>query len=156
VITPTYNSLPAVQIEFLPWSAEPEAQAIHGLDIGIMLLRDTPWNRGKRAYKMLPYMSCGVPVVVSPIGMAAEVCQMAPVTACARTTEDWVRELEKLLRNPQLAAAMGRRAREVVLQSFSIHSLAPKLAAELLRVAEREPEIAGGKRCLAFSNDEKD
>jgi hypothetical protein len=43
-----------------------------------------------------------------------------------------------------------------VLQSFSIHSLAPKLAAELLRVAGREPEIAGDKRCLAFSNNEKE
>jgi len=147
--------LPASQVEFVPWSPQTEVQAIQGLDIGIMPLHDTLWNRGKCAYKMLLYMSCGVPVVVSPIGMTAEVCQMASVGACASTTADWVGTLEQLVRDPQLAGAMGRRAREVVLQSFSLHSLAPKLATELLRVAGREPGIAGQIRCLAFSNSEK-
>jgi glycosyltransferase involved in cell wall biosynthesis len=153
---PPRLDLPAGQCEFVPWSPETEVQAIQGLDIGIMPLRDTLWNRGKCAYKMLLYMSCGIPVVVSPIGMTAEVCQIAPVGACARTTEDWVGALEQLLCNRQLAADMGRRAREVVLQNFSVRILGPKLAAELLRVAGREAGIAGDNRCLASSNKEKD
>jgi glycosyltransferase involved in cell wall biosynthesis len=132
---PSCLDLPAGQVEFVPWSPETEVRAIQGLDIGIMPLRDTLWNRGKCAYKMLLYMSCGVPVVVSPIGMTAEVCQMAPVGACARTTENWVGALEQLLCNRQLAADMGKRGRDVVLQNFSVRMLAPKLAAELLRVA---------------------
>jgi glycosyltransferase involved in cell wall biosynthesis len=132
---PRCLNLPVGQVEFVPWSPETEVQAIQGLDIGIMPLGDTLWNRGKCSYKMLLYMSCGVPVVVSPIGMNSEILNMGTVGAGASTTDDWVGALDQLLRNPQLAAAMGRRARDVVLQSYSINTLAPKLAAELLRVA---------------------
>jgi glycosyltransferase involved in cell wall biosynthesis len=139
---PRFLDVPADQLEFVPWSPETEVQAIQSLDIGIMPLRDTLWSRGKCAYKMLLYMSCGVPVVVSPIGMTAEVCQMAPVGACAKTTEDWVGALEELLSNSQRAKTMGRRGREIVLQHFSIHELAPRLAAELLRVAGRQVETS--------------
>jgi len=64
--------------------------------------------------------------------------------------------LEQLLCNRQLAADMGKRAREVVLQNFSVRMLAPKLAAELLRVAGRKPGIAEDNRGLAFSNNERD
>jgi glycosyltransferase involved in cell wall biosynthesis len=132
---PRCLDLPVGQVEFVPWSPETEVRAIQGLDIGIMPLLDTVWSRGKCSYKMLLYMSCGVPVVVSPIGMNSEVLNMGTVGAGASTTDDWVGALEEVLGNPQLAADMGRRAREVVLQSYSINTLAPKLAAELLRVA---------------------
>lgn len=136
---PPRFDLPASQMEFILWSPEIEVQAIQSLDIGLMPLRDTLWSRGKCAYKMLLYMSCGVPVVVSPIGMTGELCKMAPVGMCASTTEDWVGVLEQLLNDPQLAAVMGGKARDVVQQNFSIPKLAPRLAAELLRVAGCEP-----------------
>src|SRR5882724_1432978 len=80
---PPRLDLPASQIEFVPWSPEAEAQSIRTLDVGIMPLRDTLWSRGKCAYKMLLYMSCGVPVVVSPVGMTGEVLKMETIGACA-------------------------------------------------------------------------
>jgi glycosyltransferase involved in cell wall biosynthesis len=152
---PDCFDLPAGQVEFVRWSPETEVRAIQELDIGIMPLPDTVWNRGKCAYKMLLYMSCGVPVVVSPIGMTAEVCGMASVGTYARTTDDWVGAFEQLFCNPEMAAAMGRKARELVLQNFSINTLAPRLAAELLRVAGRAAEIPGHKHCSAAGQKER-
>ena len=37
-------------------------------DIGIAPLLDTEFNRAKSAYKMKQYLSCGIPVLASPVG----------------------------------------------------------------------------------------
>jgi len=129
--------LPQRQVEFVQWSPEAEVESVQTLDVGLMPLRDTLWSRGKCSYKMLLYMSCGVPVVVSPVGMNSEVLKMGAVGASANTTDDWVGAIENILVSPQLAGAMGRTGREVVVQNFSLLALAPRLAAELVRVSGR-------------------
>jgi glycosyltransferase involved in cell wall biosynthesis len=127
--------IPAHQLEFLQWSPEIEVQAIQAMDVGIMPLRDTLWSRGKCSYKMLLYMSCGVPVVVSPVGMNAEVLEMGSLGQAAITSDEWVGALETVLEDPKRALAMGEKGREVAVKSFSVEALAGSLAAELLRVA---------------------
>src|SRR5690606_35501225 len=51
------------------WTEEGEVTEIQKLDIGIMPLTDSPWERGKCGYKLIPYMTCGLPVIGSPIGV---------------------------------------------------------------------------------------
>lgn len=137
--------VPAHQLEFVPWSPEVEVRTIQSMDVGIMPLRDTLWSRGKCSYKMLLYMSCGLPVVVSPVGMNAEILEMASVGHAAATSDDWIAALEALIHDPSMAAARGKRGREVALQSFSIEALAGKLAAELLRVVGHESKATPHK-----------
>src|SRR3954462_8532359 len=127
--------VPAHQLEFVPWSPEIEVQTIQSMDIGIMPLRDTLWSRGKCSYKMLLYMSCGVPVVVSPVGMNAEILELGSIGESANSADDWISALEGLISNPKLAASMGEQGRVVALNKFSIEALAGKLAAEFLRVS---------------------
>jgi glycosyltransferase involved in cell wall biosynthesis len=130
--------VPANQLEFVLWSPEVEVQTIQSMDIGIMPLRDTLWSRGKCSYKMLLYMSCGVSVVVSPVGMNVEILELGSVGESANSADEWVGALEALIEDPKLAAARGEQGREVTLKSFSIDVLAGRLAAELLRVAGHE------------------
>jgi glycosyltransferase involved in cell wall biosynthesis len=129
--TPRCLDLPAAQVEFVPWSPEAEVQAIQNMTIGIMPLEDNLWNRGKCAYKMLLYLSCGVPVVVSPVGMNDELLRAAPIGRGARNTEEWVDALKELLFRPKEAATMGQRGRDLVVERFSISAIAPRLAAQL-------------------------
>jgi glycosyltransferase involved in cell wall biosynthesis/SAM-dependent methyltransferase len=148
---PPQLRLPASQFEFVRWSPETEVETIQSFDIGIMPLRDSLWSRGKCAYKMLLYMSCGVPVVVSPVGMTADVFQMDSIGASARTTEGWIDAFSGLLERMENAVEMGQRAREVVLRNFSIHTLAPQLAENLAKIAGRQtataaPEVNGRGR----------
>jgi glycosyltransferase involved in cell wall biosynthesis len=43
------------------------------MDVGMMSLPDEIWSRGKCSFKMLQYMACGVPVVVSSVGASMTV-----------------------------------------------------------------------------------
>ena len=73
---PSFCNIPEERIEFIRWSPENEVKGIQGMSIGIMPLEDSAWARGKCSFKMFQYMACGIPVVVSPIGMNVKVLSM--------------------------------------------------------------------------------
>jgi len=126
--SPAFHNLAPDRVEFIRWREEIEVASIQGMDIGIMPLEDTQWARGKCSFKMLQYMSCGLPVVVSPVGMNVEVLAMGNVGIGAATLDQWVDALLALLDNAQLRASMGTAGRCVVETFFSVDVLAPRLA----------------------------
>jgi glycosyltransferase involved in cell wall biosynthesis len=81
-------------------------------------------------------MSCGVPVVVSPVGMNNDVLALGKVGFGARTTAEWADSLLWLLDNPGKGAEMGAQGRRVVEQHYSLHALAPRLAEYIRRFAK--------------------
>ncbi|MEM2352378.1 MAG: glycosyltransferase family 4 protein [Thermoproteota archaeon] len=122
--------------EWVRWSPESEILGLQDLTIGIMPLADTEWERGKCSYKMLLYMACGIPVVVSPVGMNAEVLSLGNFGYAANTESEWYDALTALLlMNEKERRRMGLIGRDVVQRYFSIEVLAPRLAQELKRVA---------------------
>lgn len=56
-------AIPDVDVDYLPWTEETEATLIAECDIGIMPLKNTLWEQGKCAYKLIQYMACGLPTV---------------------------------------------------------------------------------------------
>lgn len=50
-----------------------DSRAIRGMAVGIMPLKDSLSERGKCSFKMLNYIACGAPVMVSSVGMNVEV-----------------------------------------------------------------------------------
>ena len=90
-------------------------------DCGIMPLSDTPFARGKCAYKLLQYGAVGLPAVASPVGVNAEVVDQLDGLA-ATGADEWVQALVGLLGEPDARrTARGVRARAAVerLYSFS-------------------------------------
>jgi len=131
---PTFRQLPPHQVEYIPWTEKDEARTIQEMTIGIMPLDNSVHARGKCSLKMLLYMACGLPVVVTPIGMNADVLAAGPIGFGATTGDEWVDHLTELLLDPDRAAEMGRNGREVVVNQYSVEALVPKLAATLLHV----------------------
>jgi glycosyltransferase involved in cell wall biosynthesis len=117
---PPFTRIAPDQLEFIRWSPQVEASTIQGMDIGLMPLDDTPWSRGKCSYKMLLYMACGVPVVVSQVGMNSELLAMAPAGLGVADDSGWSAALEALMQDERAAAAMGRAGRALVEQRFSL------------------------------------
>jgi glycosyltransferase involved in cell wall biosynthesis len=119
------------RILFMTWSAEAEVELLRRMDIGLMPLKDDSWCRGKCSYKMLLYMSCRIPVVVSDVGMNSEVLRRGQVGFGAHTADDWISALEQLIEDRRLRVELGRTGREVVEEHYSVRKLAPRLAAIL-------------------------
>lgn len=127
-------SLPGIDLELLPWTADMEAQLITECDIGIMPLRDTPWERGKCAYKLIQYMACGLPVVASPVGANREVVEDGVNGFTADNADAWLDALECLLSDATLRQRLGQAGRRRVEETYSLLQTIPKLQ-ELLTMA---------------------
>ncbi len=125
---PVFKEIPAERVEVVRWSPEAEVPAIQGMSVGLMPLDDTPWSRGKCAYKMLLYMSCGVPVVVSNVGMNIDVLAKGRVGLGVDAARGWDDALIDMLRADADLPKMGETARGIVVDHYSIHVVAPMVA----------------------------
>jgi glycosyltransferase involved in cell wall biosynthesis len=132
---PRLDRLPPDRVDFVPWSERNEVSDIQTMDVGIMPLADSEWARGKCSFKMLQYMSCGLPVVVSPVGMNAQVLGMGDLGLAATGVGEWADALVHLLRDPGARARLGAEGRATVERSFSVKVVAPRLARAVLATA---------------------
>jgi glycosyltransferase involved in cell wall biosynthesis len=129
-------------LEFERWSLEREATCLENTDVGVMPLRDTPWNRGKCSAKALQYMAMGRPAVVSPVGMNREVVAHGVSGFFAETPEQWIARLEELAADRALARRMGDAARASVEERFDLGRVAARVAA-LLEGLDPARAVAG-------------
>lgn len=127
-------TMPGVDVESLPWSADTEAILIAECDVGIMPLRDTPWEQGKCAYKLIQYMACGLPTVASPIGANRDVVIEGETGFFAETAYAWVEKMEFLLCDPALRQRLGLAGRARVVDKYCLQQTAPRLV-DLLHAA---------------------
>lgn len=115
---PDFVELPADRVEFIKWSPDNEVISLNDIDIGLMPLIDGIFQRGKCSYKMLSYMSCQKPVVVSPIGMNSDILSMGDVGFGAVSRDDWVDSISYLIENPTDSTNKGRNGREIIVNNF--------------------------------------
>ena len=114
-------------IEVWDWSEETEVQLINALDIGIMPLMDSPWERGKCGYKLIQYMACGIPVVASPVGVNKQIVKHGSNGYLADKSSEWEQSIRLLLNDSDLRKRMGVEGRELVEECYSLQVQAPRL-----------------------------
>ena len=101
--------------------AETEVDILNSFDIGIMPLPNDEWAKGKCGLKALTYMSCGVPVVMSAVGVNTEIGANDSALLVS-SKEDWMNALEKLIENKVLREELGKRGRKVVEEKYSVEA----------------------------------
>jgi len=116
---PELRKLSPAKIRYMPWSEDREAAFLQEMDVGLMPLPDNEWTRGKCSFKMLQYMSCGIPAIVSPTGMNGEILEMGSVALPARAADDWYDALSFFRANRERAEEYGRAGRAIVESRFS-------------------------------------
>jgi glycosyltransferase involved in cell wall biosynthesis len=116
----------------LPWTEETEVEAISQFDVGIMPLSDTPFNRGKCAFKLIQYMGCWKPVIASPVGENVRVVEHGSNGFLAASPSEWMDALERLYADSALRQTMGRVGRGKIEREYSLQVMAPRVA-EILR-----------------------
>jgi len=118
-----------VPVEQHTWTVETEAARIMQFDVGIMPLRDSPWERGKCGYKLVQYLGCGKPVVASPVGVNVDIVSGADVGFLASNTNEWTAALETLSTNLKLRGRMGENGRRLVESTFSVEAVGSRIVA---------------------------
>lgn len=106
-------------LDRVPWSAEGFAAELADADVALAPLDNTPYARGKCAYKILQYAAAGLPVVGSPVG--ANDAALARVGGTAITeADDWTDAIVELLGKPVSEREFtARTARQGVEEHYS-------------------------------------
>lgn len=115
---PEYK-IPEINHVAKPWIFEAENEEIGQMDIGIMPLPKTDYARMKGGYKLLQYMSAGIPCVASPVGINQSIVKHGENGFLASTDEEWYLVLEKLINNPGLRQKLGANGRKDAIKLYS-------------------------------------
>ncbi|MGE0723697.1 MAG: glycosyltransferase family 4 protein [Alphaproteobacteria bacterium] len=109
------------------WDEAREAADLADMDIGLMPLPDTPFERGKCGYKLIQYMAAGRPAVASPVGVNGQIVRPGETGFLADDPDEWRGALRALARDPALRARLGVAGRARAEAEFSLRLWAPRM-----------------------------
>jgi len=109
-------------IKFKKWNKDTEIEDLLNFHIGIMPLTDDRWAKGKCGFKALQYMALGIPSVVSPVGVNTEIIEDGKTGFLCKNADEWQKNLIQLIENQELRAEIGQKARQKVLEKYSVVS----------------------------------
>ncbi len=113
---------PLRNLSFTNWSGDTETKDLLELDIGIMPLRDNNWSEGKCGFKLIQYMSLGIPAVASPAGVNKIIIEQGVNGFLCVTKNEWKQAIKKLVLDIDLRVNMGKAGKEKVINEYSIRA----------------------------------
>ncbi len=134
-----------IDTELVEWSLEREHQDFASMDIGLYPIAESgsankQWLMGKSGFKAIQYLTLGVPFVMTPVGVCAEIGVPNSTHFNAVTNGDWYTFLERLIADKTLRAEMGAAGRAYAIANYSLESHAETLANAIKEVVDlKEP-----------------
>jgi glycosyltransferase involved in cell wall biosynthesis len=120
VIADEPMTLPDVDVEFVPWAYDVEVPSLRECQIGIVPVKPSVWSPWKFFFKLIQYMSLGLPVVATPTGSNLEIIEDGVNGFLAATDDEWYECMRRLIESPELRREVGRAARQTVEARFSL------------------------------------
>lgn len=117
----------AANVVFEKWAADQEKDMLNSFDIGVMPLRDDIWSRGKCGLKLIQYMASGLPSIAHPFGVAQEIISNGVNGMLRRDIDGWKEAIEVLSSDTQKRAIMGKAARDVIEERYSLRVWGPRV-----------------------------
>lgn len=107
---------------FVAWSKDTEITDLNLIDIGVMPLADDLWAKGKCGFKALQFMALEKPVLVSPVGVNAEIVTPDVHGYHCVSSNDYYEKLKELITDKALCNRLGQAGRQKVVEQFSVRS----------------------------------
>ncbi len=117
---PTELSSLSKYMSFEKWSINDEVRQIREFNVGIMPLEKSEWIKGKCAYKMLLYASCGIPTIASNFGANKEVLALGKLGIACDTIDMWSDALNFVFENRYSLDEIFPDCRRVIEDNFSL------------------------------------
>ncbi len=119
------NKNPALSLknfQFIEWNETSEIDDLLKMDIGLMPLQADAWSEGKCGFKLIQYLSLGIPAIASPVGVNKAIIQEGVNGFIASNNQEWEDHLRKLIADTQLRKNLGKNGRNKIVAEFSIQS----------------------------------
>lgn len=125
-------AVPGVEVRNTEWNLATEPGVFASFDIGLYPIATSAsasadWLKGKSGFKAIQYLSVGIPFVMTPIGVCAEIGLSGLTHFNAATKDEWVAALGTLISDSELRVSMGAAGRKEFLKTYH-----PSLHADLL------------------------
>jgi glycosyltransferase involved in cell wall biosynthesis len=120
VIADQNPNLPLRSFKFIEWKEVTEMADLLTINIGIMPLDNNEISKGKSGFKLIQFLSLGIPVVASPIGVNTQIVDENVNGFLCQSKEEWVAALEKLLCDASLRQNMGLNGRKKIEENYSV------------------------------------
>lgn len=121
VIADDHRAVPDLPfVDFVQWSRASELDALRSCAIGIVPVTPHVWAPWKFYFKLLVYMSLGLPVVAARVGSNVEIIEDGVNGFLADSEDEWEVRLLTLARDPELRRRMGAAARRTVESRFAL------------------------------------
>ncbi|MFI3332547.1 MAG: glycosyltransferase [Rikenellaceae bacterium] len=102
------------------WTREVAATELLNAHIGVMPLENSEFNRGKGGFKLIQYLSVGLPVVVSAVGINRDIVTRGEGYCINRLDSTrWIDALEEITSTPSRWREYSRSAKATWLERFS-------------------------------------
>lgn len=137
---PEYDFWDSVQKEQIPWCPiydyhETLRQA--KLDLLMIPRKENYFNKCKSNVKFLEAAMCEVPVVAQSFEDGPYEKITEDMGILIKDDKDWIRELDRLIKNKDLRRSMGKKAREHVINNYNIEDHAHKWADAYMKLCEK-------------------
>lgn len=120
----------------------PYYTALTTLDVGLVPLVGSTFNRAKSYLKALEYAACGVAVVASDTPANRELSKHVPIFL-AHSPQEWYDSIELLITEPNLRADRIALARETVYADYTYEANAERWAVAWERAITRHAKMQG-------------
>ena len=107
-----------IRIQQVSWSLNTMIEELQSFDIGLMPLDEDLFNKGRLGYKMIQYMSMGIPIVASNTGLNPEVVIENENGFLASNEQEWIDKLSLLIENPKLRKKLGENGRKKAVEKY--------------------------------------
>ena len=124
-VTIICNQAPEIDLQnvnYVPWTEEDEVKELAKCQIGIMPLPHDEWAEGKCGFKLIQYLSLGIPAAASPVGVNKKIIDDGVNGFLCSTEEEWYAAIEKLILDAELRKRMGIEGRKKITNEYSLHS----------------------------------
>jgi glycosyltransferase involved in cell wall biosynthesis len=111
-----------LDIKGIAWQLQNEVEDLNAFDIGIMPLPNDEWAQGKCGLKGLTYMACGIPTVMSAVGVNSEIIEHGVNGFLVKTETDWINYLSQLIESGNLRTKLGEAGRKTVEAKYSVEA----------------------------------
>jgi glycosyltransferase involved in cell wall biosynthesis len=109
-------------LHYIKWSEKTEINDLLKMNIGIMPLTQDEWSEGKCGFKLIQYLSLGIPAVASPVGVNSQIIGDKDFSLLCVDEKEWKDALTTLILDRDLRNRIGRAGRERIVAKYSIQA----------------------------------